>query len=103
MNVITPDPARHPRRERMNRVRIGATGLAVIMLIVLLAASFSGAASDEPELTPEAIAEERAAIESGEATEKAPQEPLAEMGVAPATTPAVGTANGESTETADPE
>ncbi|WP_176870614.1 hypothetical protein [Parasphingopyxis algicola] len=76
------------RQERANRIRIGATGLATIVVIVLLAASFSGTASNEPELTPEAIAEQ-ADQDLGELTAEPeqPQEPLAELGVAPGTGP----------------
>ena len=73
-------------RERLNRIRVGATGLAVIVLVVLLAVSISGTASNEPELTPEAMAEEESQA-SGDSTADVvePQEPLAELGVAPAT------------------
>lgn len=76
-----------PRHERASRIRIGATGLAAIVVIVLLAASFSGTASNEPELTPEAMAEQ--ALTDGDPTpaEEMPQEPLAELGVAPGTGP----------------
>lgn len=85
------------RRERINRIRIGATGLAFIVLIVLLAVSISGTASNEPELTPEAIAEQEQAGPGGEApAEEQPQEPLAELGVAPA----AGTAEDEPAEAA---
>ena len=55
--------------------------------IVLLAATFSGTASNEPELTPEAMAEQ---IDPGielSSEEELPQEPLAELGVAPGTGP----------------
>ncbi|MBC2776949.1 hypothetical protein [Parasphingopyxis marina] len=82
------DPVAEARQERMNRIRIGATGLAVIILVVLLAATFSGTASNEPELTPEAIAEHAAEDENPAADElPPPQEPLAELGVAPSTGP----------------
>lgn len=77
-----------PGQERANRVRIGITGLATIVLIVLLAATFSGTASNEPELTPEGIAEQAAQDENAlTAAEEQPQEPLAELGVAPGTGP----------------
>jgi hypothetical protein len=80
-----------PRQERLNRIRIGATGLATIVLIVLLAATFSGTASNEPELTPEGIAEQAAQQQAGaETTEDRPQEPLAELGVAPGPGPTDG-------------
>ncbi|MFN2258606.1 MAG: hypothetical protein ABR601_02065, partial [Parasphingopyxis sp.] len=76
---------------RINRIRIGATGLAFIVLVVLLAISISGTASNEPELTPEAIAEQEA-IDGGAPSGGAaqPQEPLAELGVAPAAGPIDG-------------
>lgn len=84
-------PADNPsdaRQERVNRIRIGATGLATIVVTVLLAASFSGTASNEPELTPEAIAEQATQDETVLAVdEEQPQEPLAELGVAPGTGP----------------
>lgn len=77
-----------PRQERVNRIRIGATGLATVVIIVLLAASFFGTASNEPELTPEAMAEQAAQDEgNGVVEEELPQEPLAELGVAPGTGP----------------
>lgn len=78
-----------PRQERINRIRIGATGLATIVLIVLLAATFSGTASNEPELTPEGMAEQAAQDDNAAvATDEQPQEPLAELGVAPGPGPA---------------
>jgi type IV secretory pathway VirB10-like protein len=75
------------RQERNNRIRIGATGLASIVVIVLLAATFSGTASNEPELTPEAMAEQIQPDSDLNAEEELPQEPLAELGVAPGTGP----------------
>lgn len=88
------DPAAEARQERANRVRIGTTGLAVIIVIVLLVATFSGTASNEPELTPEAMAEQEAAEGGVAAVEEEPQEPLAEMGVAPGTGPVEEPAEG---------
>lgn len=75
------------RQERMNRIRIGATGLATIVVVVLLAAGFSGTASNEPELTPEAMAEQREPDPEAPAISDQRQEPLAELGVAPGTGP----------------
>lgn len=73
-------------RERHSRVRIGVTGLAFIFVAVLLAASFSGSATDEPALTAdtrnEVVAEDEINVAGDEAI-KPPQEPLAELGVAP--------------------
>jgi len=86
MAEAPPTDTAELRRERASRVRIGATGLAAIVVIVLLAVSFSGTASNEPELTPEAIAEHAAAGDpESVAVEEPPQEPLAELGVAPGT------------------
>lgn len=87
MNASPIETQQDVRHERQTRIRVGATGLAFIVLVVLLAATFSGTASNEPELTPEAMAED-AASETAEAEVPAePQEPLAEIGVMPTTTP----------------
>lgn len=95
-----PPPVVDTADERLTRVRVGATGLAVIVIVVLLAASFSGTASNEPELTPEAMAEEAAAAEEEEAAvDGQPEDPLAELGVAPPTAPAEE--EGEGAEAAD--
>lgn len=72
-------------RERQNRVRIGVTGLAFVFVAVLLAASFSGTASDEPPLTADTRPDTTAAdgIDGAANETEPPQEPLAELGVAP--------------------
>lgn len=103
MDRQAPLPTDEIRRERIHRIRIGATGLAFIVLLVLLAVSISGTASNEPELTPEAIAEQQAA-ETGESTGDGaqPQEPLAELGVAPPSGPVEGPAPGEGEGAAPP-
>lgn len=59
----------------MQRVRIGLTGLGFVFVVVLLAAALTGAPDGE-----KVSADGMAAIEGNKA---APQEPLAELGVAP--------------------
>lgn len=66
----------------MQRVRIGLTGLAFVFVAVLLAAVFTRAPSGETPITPNLIERGRTPVAaSGEATK--PNEPLAELGVAP--------------------
>ena len=59
------------------RIRIGLTGLAFAFLLVLLGSVISRSGDDDPQAVTEA---EIVANEAG------PQEPLAELGVAPGTT-----------------
>lgn len=80
--TIKPLDSSEERRELQSRVRIGVTGLAFVFVLTLLIASFAGTASNEPPLTSDVSAEggEASVAVSGE---EAPQEPLAELGVAP--------------------
>jgi hypothetical protein len=59
----------------MQRVRIGLTGLAFVFLLVLLGAAISRWGEDEPDSN--IVAEVNAEAEAE------PNEPLAELGVAP--------------------
>jgi len=59
------------------RIRIGLTGLAFAFLLVLLGSVISRSSDDDPQAAADA---EIVANEAG------PQEPLAELGVAPGTT-----------------
>lgn len=68
----------------MQRVRIGLTGLAFVFLLVLLAAVFTRA-SDEELITANAIEQQRTPG-TAEPEEAEPQEPLAELGLAPGST-----------------
>jgi len=80
----------------MQRVRVGLTGLAFVFLAVLLAAIFTRRPADEPQITPNSIAQQKAGHEAapaGAATAGQPTEPLAELGVAPGTPDSNGTAN----------
>lgn len=65
----------------MQRVRIGLTGLAFVFLLVLLAAIATSPTSEAP-ITANSLEQ---GIVNGSATQNAagPQEPLAELGVAP--------------------
>lgn len=60
----------------MQRVRIGITGLAVVFLVVLLAAAVVGFRAKERTGDANAAA-------AANASETAPSDPLAELGVAP--------------------
>ena len=59
----------------MQRVRIGLTGLAFVFLLVILGAAISRWGEEDPD--PNAVAEVNAEAEAE------PNEPLAELGVAP--------------------
>lgn len=70
----------------MQRVRIGLTGLGFVFVAVLLATALTG--------EPEAEAPVTANSAAAPTNEQAPQEPLAELGVAPGNAePADGSAN----------
>ena len=60
--------------ERIQRVRIGLTGLAFVFLLVLLGTAVSRS-GDEPAARP--------AQADGLANDAGPEEPLAQIGVAP--------------------
>ena len=60
--------------ERMQRVRIGLTGLAFVFVLVLLGTAISRSGDDPPRGTAPA---------NGVAAVAEPDEPLAELGVAP--------------------
>ena len=64
------------REERMQRIRIGLTGLAFVFLLVLLGTAISRS-TDDP-LAP--------ATQNELAADQEPNEPLAEIGAAPGTT-----------------
>ena len=76
----------------MQRVRIGLTGLAFVFLLVLLGTAISRSSNDAPPTAAqneafakqepnEPLAPEPQVMANGEAAE--PNEPLAELGVAP--------------------
>lgn len=79
------------KRERLQRVRIGATGLAAVILVIMGAGALTKFASDETPVdktpgveTPGGLPD----LMGNNFNEAKPQEPLAELGVAPSTDPA---------------
>lgn len=68
----------------MQRVRIGLTGLAFVFVLVLLAAVFTSPSEEEP-ITANSIERQinGGSGDGGSAASGEPQEPLAELGVAP--------------------
>ena len=60
--------------ERIQRIRIGLTGLAFVFLLVLLGTAISRSSDDPPSSTAPA---------NGLSASTEPEEPLAELGVAP--------------------
>jgi hypothetical protein len=72
-------------RKRVQRVRIGLTGLAFVFLLVLLGAVFTSP-SDEAPITPNLIETQLSGGNQASppvANQAQPKEPLAELGVAP--------------------
>lgn len=70
----------------MQRVRIGLTGLAFVFVVVLLAAVLTSQPEEEEPITPNLIEQQlspTAPAEKSGGAEQQPQEPLAELGVAP--------------------
>lgn len=66
----------------MQRVRIGLTGLGFVFVAVLLASAFTREPEAEPPITANGVAGTAPAAARNGATDQ-PQEPLAELGVAP--------------------
>jgi hypothetical protein len=80
----TPQPA-GARDVTLHRVRVGVTGLAVVFLLTVLAASiFSLLGQDDRGTTRLANG---AVVANGALPAEAPKEPLAELGVAPGNMP----------------
>ena len=76
------------KKERLQRVRIGATGLAAVILVVMGAGALTRSASDEAPVdrqddveTPSGLPDMGAPANNSSVAK--PQEPLAELGVAP--------------------
>jgi hypothetical protein len=70
-------------QKRVQRVRIGLTGLAFVFLLVLLGAVFTSPSNEEP-ITPNSIETQLSGGNQAAAVNQAePKEPLAELGVAP--------------------
>jgi hypothetical protein len=69
-------------RERVQRVRIGLTGLAFVFLLVLLGAVFTSPSNEAP-ITPNLIETQLSGGNQIGSNQAEPKEPLAELGVAP--------------------
>lgn len=73
----------------MQRLRVGATGLVLVVLLIVLASALFRSAVDEAPVTEEPAAA-RPAGSTGPANVTAapnPDEPLAELGISPGITP----------------
>lgn len=79
----------------MQRVRIGLTGLSCVFLLVLLAAAFLGFTSNEAdhEMALAGSSSGSVAENAAQAAEDQPNDPLAELGVAPGNAPEEPAAN----------
>jgi hypothetical protein len=79
------------RQERLQRVRIGATGLAAVFLLIMMAGALTQSASDEKPVQQQADVQAAPGglpelVGNNLAAEELPKEPLAELGVAPSAT-----------------
>lgn len=99
-----------PKVDSMQRVRVGLTGLAFVMLIVALVSFIFNTASDEAPVVPVIdignITQPPPVHLNSVAEEPKPADPISEMGVAPSsTTPSAASAAaaaGNSSEPAPP-
>lgn len=74
-------PRREPRDVVQQRIYVGVTGLAVVFLLTLLAASLLALFGQDPRPA------QTAAAKAAAGNTVAPNEPLAELGVAPGNQP----------------
>jgi hypothetical protein len=84
-------PGANEQLSAMQRVRVGMTGLAVVLILILLASALvSSARNDAPVVAVGVPNVDTVANMTGEAsgvsTASAGREPLAELGIAPAAT-----------------
>jgi len=94
---VTPVSNDNDRHERLQRVRIGLTGLAAVFLVIVSAGALSGSASDESPVQEQANVQAPLGLPelvgNDLAAEALPKEPLAELGVAPSSASADNAAN----------
>jgi hypothetical protein len=92
LNPVASGSQDTDRQERLQRVRIGVTGLAVVFLMVMSAGALTRSASDESPVGDQADVQVPGGLPelvgNNLAQEDLPKEPLAELGVAPSSTPA---------------
>jgi hypothetical protein len=67
----------------MQRVRIGLTGLAFVFVLVLLGAVFTSPSAEEPITTNSLALNAAGIVPATPGNEAEPDDPLAELGVAP--------------------
>lgn len=84
---VTPKPPADAA-ERMQRIRVGVTGLAAVLLVVAVATAIATGVRNSAETTaatapPPVVATVAQATNAGEE----PSEPLAQLGAAPGTVP----------------
>ncbi|MEP9403292.1 hypothetical protein [Sphingomonas sp. VNH70] len=78
----------------MQRLRVGATGLILVVLLIVLASALFRSAIDETPIGEDVTLQNDGASGAGNtvAAPANPDEPLAELGVSPGLTPGNGTA-----------
>lgn len=76
----------------MQRVRVGMTGLAGVALLIALASAIFSSVSDEAPVSADGApkADVVANLTSNQTAPESPNEPLAELGVAPGAAPVPG-------------
>ena len=75
------------KEERAQRVRVGLTGLAAVLIVTAVAAALFGSAADDPGNMTNAAAPPTAVENMLSEEAETPNEPLAEIGAAPASGP----------------
>ncbi|MEN2746745.1 MULTISPECIES: hypothetical protein [Sphingomonas] len=79
---------RSDQSQLLQRLRVGATGLVLVVLLIVLASALFRSAIDEPPITEDVTAvDESANVALANLTAGNPDEPLAELGIAPGTAP----------------
>jgi hypothetical protein len=88
---------RSDQSQLLQRLRVGATGLVLVVLLIVLASALFRSAIDEPPIGEDvATVEETANAALANLTLGNPDEPLAELGISPGASP------GNNAATADP-
>jgi hypothetical protein len=79
---------RSDQSQLLQRLRVGATGLVLVVLLIVLASALFRSAIDEAPIGEDvATVEESANVALANLAASNPDEPLAELGIAPGTAP----------------
>lgn len=79
---------RSDQSQLLQRLRVGATGLVLVVLLIVLASALFRSAIDEPPIGEDvATVEEAANVALANLAASNPDEPLAELGISPGTAP----------------